>query len=182
MGTTSYRSMENLPRAIKLADDVTLYDNSGHDRQEVAYYEKGALINEYSSPPAWYKKVKAALPILISPDNMAEVCDKMTSVFRQADHSRRQFFEIGEYENTLVSVEKPKDSDNNFNVKTSSINNPKKSKISKFEHDGKKISLNDFMKTVDTAVNSLKAKQSAGHEPPPSGDKTKKTISPKFKP
>lgn len=51
------RSMENLPRAIKLADQVTIYDNTGKTRTEVAFFEKGALKNEYSTPN-WYLEVK----------------------------------------------------------------------------------------------------------------------------
>jgi len=49
------RSMDNLPKAIKLADKVKILDNSGTKHDLIIEFENGKLVREYSRPK-WYQK------------------------------------------------------------------------------------------------------------------------------
>jgi len=50
------RSLENLPKAIKLADRAEIIDNSFKNYQTIAKFEKGKLIS-HTSPPQWFQKL-----------------------------------------------------------------------------------------------------------------------------
>ena len=50
------RSLENLPRAIKLVDSAKITDNSGADCRVVAAFEKGKPV-PYDFMPGWFQKI-----------------------------------------------------------------------------------------------------------------------------
>ena len=64
------RGLDNLPEAIRRADEATIYDNCGEKYRKVATFENGKL-KTHDFTPAWFKKpleaLKANLPLARHP-------------------------------------------------------------------------------------------------------------------
>lgn len=56
-----YRSLANLPEAIRIANRTILYDNSEHERRKVLEFRDGSIVWRASNEPEWITEVRAAL-------------------------------------------------------------------------------------------------------------------------
>ena len=56
-----YRSLSNLPEAIRIANRTILYDNSQHERRKVLEFRDGSIVWRAPDEPEWIAQVHAAL-------------------------------------------------------------------------------------------------------------------------
>lgn len=91
----------------------------------------------------------------ISPSDPSAAAERIREAASRARRLKGQAFEVGEYRNTIVSLEYPEGSENGFNIRLSGPHGgaARPDKL-RFTFDGGHFSLKDLMRTIDRAINS----------------------------
>jgi predicted ABC-type ATPase len=55
------RSLNNAPKALKIADSGIVFDNSGLEPAEMLRLKNGAIIWQYQAVPAWVARIQHAV-------------------------------------------------------------------------------------------------------------------------